>query len=450
MPQAATESAPPPGFEEELPPIGFDQELPRVATAPAGFDEELPPAATAAPPASQPAAGPAAPPAQQAPTAPTGGPGTQTSYAGPEPVTQPLPPVRPDPFAGTPGPRNWDRAPAQRQTLGGITPEQREKATALVSKPEDDRWDTGTVALSHIPRTRREASDDMPGSAPAGGSGDMGPSRQIAEAMKRRGEHEREATRVLSARLFDHAREMADPETWQATDMGVVTNWDKYNGLGKKERAALDARADAIFQFLRDRMYGTPEPAKPDVRGKRPDVELGTVEEGVRAAGQALVGRIPAGAVAAAWGTVAATGLGERWPWLGDMEKEALAAAQSWKSTTTGGDFEGSTRLEGEAFDPRWLLDANYYAMVIGGQAPILAMIAASAGGGASIGLHPAVGGVLAGYGLEAGSHMLDTRQHLLANVGLMIPLDDTGPRTTRVVVYLLWDWFDGGLFDGG
>jgi hypothetical protein len=43
----------------------------------------------------------------------------------------------------------------------------------------------------------------------------------------------------------------------------------------------------------------------------------------------------------------------------------------------------------------------------------------------------------------------LSTRQHVLGNVGLRLPLNRTADRDAQVVVYLLWDWFDGGLFDG-
>ena len=42
----------------------------------------------------------------------------------------------------------------------------------------------------------------------------------------------------------------------------------------------------------------------------------------------------------------------------------------------------------------------------------------------------------------------LNTRQHIMLNVGARIPIDDPG-RDTQVVVYLLWDWFDGGLTEG-
>ncbi|MDX1660753.1 MAG: c-type cytochrome [Gemmatimonadota bacterium] len=42
----------------------------------------------------------------------------------------------------------------------------------------------------------------------------------------------------------------------------------------------------------------------------------------------------------------------------------------------------------------------------------------------------------------------LNTRQHVMANVGVRIPVDpDTGD--AELLVYLLWDWFDGGLTEG-
>ncbi len=42
----------------------------------------------------------------------------------------------------------------------------------------------------------------------------------------------------------------------------------------------------------------------------------------------------------------------------------------------------------------------------------------------------------------------LNTRQHVMLNVGARIPVDDPG-RDTRITVYLLWDWFDGGFLEG-
>lgn len=43
----------------------------------------------------------------------------------------------------------------------------------------------------------------------------------------------------------------------------------------------------------------------------------------------------------------------------------------------------------------------------------------------------------------------LSTRQHVMLDIGVRVPLTRTAARPTELVVYLLWDWFDGGLFDG-
>lgn len=43
----------------------------------------------------------------------------------------------------------------------------------------------------------------------------------------------------------------------------------------------------------------------------------------------------------------------------------------------------------------------------------------------------------------------LNNRQHVLANLGVRIPMNDRDGRATEVLFYVLWDWFDGGLFDG-
>ena len=43
----------------------------------------------------------------------------------------------------------------------------------------------------------------------------------------------------------------------------------------------------------------------------------------------------------------------------------------------------------------------------------------------------------------------LSRRQHILINGGVRIPVNDRQGRTTRVLTYFLWDWFDGGLLDG-
>ena len=43
----------------------------------------------------------------------------------------------------------------------------------------------------------------------------------------------------------------------------------------------------------------------------------------------------------------------------------------------------------------------------------------------------------------------LNRRQHVRIDLGVRIPLTRTDERATRFGAYLLWDWFDGGLFDG-
>jgi len=43
----------------------------------------------------------------------------------------------------------------------------------------------------------------------------------------------------------------------------------------------------------------------------------------------------------------------------------------------------------------------------------------------------------------------LSKRQHILANVGVRTPANNTAGRTTQLVFYVLWDWFDGGLKEG-
>jgi hypothetical protein len=42
----------------------------------------------------------------------------------------------------------------------------------------------------------------------------------------------------------------------------------------------------------------------------------------------------------------------------------------------------------------------------------------------------------------------LSKLQHVLLNVGVRIPLNQRVERKPQVLTYVLWDWFDGGLFD--
>jgi mono/diheme cytochrome c family protein len=43
----------------------------------------------------------------------------------------------------------------------------------------------------------------------------------------------------------------------------------------------------------------------------------------------------------------------------------------------------------------------------------------------------------------------INRRQHIRAAVGYRVPINDTVGRPRQVIAYFLWDWFDGGLFEG-
>lgn len=43
----------------------------------------------------------------------------------------------------------------------------------------------------------------------------------------------------------------------------------------------------------------------------------------------------------------------------------------------------------------------------------------------------------------------LNQRQHVMFNIGVRLPVTDTDVRETRLVFYILWDWFDGGFLEG-
>jgi hypothetical protein len=43
----------------------------------------------------------------------------------------------------------------------------------------------------------------------------------------------------------------------------------------------------------------------------------------------------------------------------------------------------------------------------------------------------------------------LSTRQHIMANFGARLPVNERSARETEWVFYLLWDWFDGGVLEG-
>lgn len=44
---------------------------------------------------------------------------------------------------------------------------------------------------------------------------------------------------------------------------------------------------------------------------------------------------------------------------------------------------------------------------------------------------------------------MISKRQHVRANLGVRVPVTNTSGRSTQVVFYILWDWFDGRLNEG-
>jgi hypothetical protein len=43
----------------------------------------------------------------------------------------------------------------------------------------------------------------------------------------------------------------------------------------------------------------------------------------------------------------------------------------------------------------------------------------------------------------------LNRRQHILASAGVSLPVTETTGRSPSLLLYILWDWFDGGFFDG-
>lgn len=43
----------------------------------------------------------------------------------------------------------------------------------------------------------------------------------------------------------------------------------------------------------------------------------------------------------------------------------------------------------------------------------------------------------------------LSTRQHVLWCAGVRVPLSEPDGRALEIMTYLLWDWYDGGLFEG-
>jgi len=43
----------------------------------------------------------------------------------------------------------------------------------------------------------------------------------------------------------------------------------------------------------------------------------------------------------------------------------------------------------------------------------------------------------------------LSRRQHIMVSAGVRVPINGRNERGSTFLSYLLWDWFDGGFFDG-
>jgi len=43
----------------------------------------------------------------------------------------------------------------------------------------------------------------------------------------------------------------------------------------------------------------------------------------------------------------------------------------------------------------------------------------------------------------------LNKRQHIFFNAGIRLPLNETAGRSFTLLAYVIWDWFDGGFFEG-
>jgi hypothetical protein len=43
----------------------------------------------------------------------------------------------------------------------------------------------------------------------------------------------------------------------------------------------------------------------------------------------------------------------------------------------------------------------------------------------------------------------ISKRQHIRANLGIQVPVNNTSGRSMQVMFYVLWDWADGRLNEG-
>ncbi len=62
----------------------------------------------------------------------------------------------------------------------------------------------------------------------------------------------------------------------------------------------------------------------------------------------------------------------------------------------------------------------------------------------------PLVSGARIEWDLLPGTQVtLNTRQHVRLGAGVRLPVTDADTRKKSVVIYLLWDWYEGGFFEG-
>jgi hypothetical protein len=66
------------------------------------------------------------------------------------------------------------------------------------------------------------------------------------------------------------------------------------------------------------------------------------------------------------------------------------------------------------------------------------------------LGARPLASGAVINWDLVPQTQVtLNARQHVRVNGGIRFPVNNRGERSPTVIVYFLWDWFDGGLFEG-
>ena len=62
----------------------------------------------------------------------------------------------------------------------------------------------------------------------------------------------------------------------------------------------------------------------------------------------------------------------------------------------------------------------------------------------------PLVSGAAIEWDLLPGAQVtLNTRQHVRLAGGVRLPVTESNQRRKSVIIYLLWDWYEGGFFQG-